>query len=107
MQRTVEAAGHFVALKDKYGHRDKPLIINMHMNHGVYITLPDKKVYMYERDFDTYMAAIDSFVQCCEEWIGDSDIKIALSERLRTASECNARCVLETKTKEALKQSVR
>ena len=183
VQRTVEAAGHFVALKDKYGNKDKSLTINMHMNHGVYITLPDKKVYMYERDFDTYMAAIDSFVQCCEEWIGDSDIKIAientdgftgyekkairrmllsdcfvltwdighskgtgekdvpfildnkdklrhfhihdgaqnpprnhlalgdgeiaLSERLRTASECNARCVLETKTKEALKQSVR
>jgi hypothetical protein len=24
-------------------------------NHGIYITLPDRKVQMYDRDFDTYM----------------------------------------------------
>lgn len=182
VRRTIDAAKQFLALKNKYGSDDAPLIINMHMNHGIYITLPDKKVQMYERDFDVYMASVRRFVECCEEWIGDSDIQIAientdgfreyeksaiefmlqsdrfvltwdighskatkeadepfilshkdklkhfhihdgketppknhlalgdgeidLAQRLKTADECNARRVLETKTIEALKHSV-
>ena len=182
VRRVVEVAKHFVLLKNKYGKIFRPLIINMHMHHGIYITLPDKKVQMYERDFDVYMEYISNFIQLCEQWIGDADIKIAientngfreyekkaiekmlqsdcfvltwdighskatkeidksfifahqdklshfhihdgsenpqrdhlalgdgeidLSERLNMAKDCNARCVLETKTIEALKQSV-
>jgi len=182
VRRTIEVAKHFVELKNKYGVEEQSLTINMHMHHGIYITLPDKKVQMYERDFDTYIAAFQEFVKLCEEWIGDADIKIAientdgfreyekqaietmlesdcfvltwdighskatkevdaafilahkdklkhfhihdgrenppknhlalgdgeinLSERLAMARECGARCVLETKTIEALKQSV-
>jgi sugar phosphate isomerase/epimerase len=138
---------------------------------------------MYDRDFDTYMQSFAVFRSCCEEWIGNSDIMIAventdgfreyekaaidyllespkfgltwdighskavgekdvpfilerqerlihfhihdgtekpprnhlalgsgeinLKERLHLAESRNARCVLETKTIEALKQSVR
>ena len=152
------------------------------MNHGIYITLPDKKVRMYERDFDTYMESFREFCAQCEEWIGDSDIRIVventdgfrdyekkaieyllqspcfgltwdighskacgetdvpfilehqeklmhfhihdgtenpaknhlalgngeidIADRLRLAESRNARCVLETKTIEALKKSV-
>ena len=36
--------------------------------------------------------------------LGDGEID--LIERLKIAKECNARCVLETKTIEALKKSV-
>ena len=147
-----------------------------------YITLPDRKVQMYDRDFDTYMKSFSVFREKCEEWIGDSDIMIAventdgfreyekkaiefllesqkfgltwdighskatgekdvpfimshkdhlihfhihdgsevpprnhlalgdgeidLKERLSLAEQRNARCVLETKTIEALKKSV-
>lgn len=182
VRRTIEVAKHFVELKNKYGKKEQPLIINMHMHHGIYITLPDKKVQMYERDFDVYMEYISQFVKVCEEWIGESDIQIAientngfreyekkaiesmlqsacfvltwdighskatkeidvpfvlkhkdklshfhihdgrenppkdhlalgdgetdLEERLNMAKMCNARCVLETKTVEALKKSV-
>ena len=182
VRRTIEVAKQFVALKDKYGKSEQPLILNMHMHHGIYITLPDKKVQMYERDFDVYMEYILAFVKLCEEWIGDADIQIAientngfreyekkaiekmlesrcfvltwdighskatkeidtpfihihkdklshfhihdggenppkdhlalgdgetdLSARLGMAKECNARCVLETKTVEALRRSV-
>ncbi len=153
----------------------------MHMHHGIYITLPDRKVQMYERNFETYIAAFRSFTELCEKWIGQSDIKIAientngfreyekravecmlekdcfvltwdighskatnekdvpfilqhknklkpfhthdgtenpprnhlslgdgeieLTERLKLADECNARCVIETKTIEALEKS--
>lgn len=152
------------------------------MHHGIYITLPDKKVQVYERDFDVYMEYISQFIKACEEWIGEADIQIAientngfreyekraiecmlesdcfvmtwdighskalgesdvpfildhkdklshfhihdgskkpqkdhlalgdgkidLAELLDMAKACNARCVLETKTIEALKKSV-
>lgn len=182
VHRTIEVATHFVELKNKYGKKEQPLTINMHMQHGIYITLPDKKVQMYERDFGIYREHFLHFIKKCEEWIGGSDIQIAientdgfheyekraiermlksdcfvwtwdighskaigesdvpfilsqkeklahfhihdgkenppenhlalgdgeidLAERLNMAKACNARCVLETKTIEALKKSV-
>lgn len=181
VRHTIEVAKQFVGLKDSCGESGKPLIVNMHMHHGIYITLPDKKVQMYERDFETYMAYFREFAKLCQEWIGQFDIKIAientsgfkeyekkaieymlekdcfvltwdighskatkeedvpfilqhknklkhfhihdgkenppknhlalgdgeiaLTERLNLAKECNARCVIETKTIDALKKS--
>ncbi|MBO7633296.1 MAG: sugar phosphate isomerase/epimerase [Lachnospiraceae bacterium] len=160
----------------------QPLTINMHMHHGIFITLPDRKVQMYDRDFDTYMHSFAVFRDKCEEWIGDADIRITventdgfreyekkaiefllespkfgltwdighskatgekdvpfilehrdrlihfhihdgkeqppknhlalgdgeidLADRLKLAEKSNARCVLETKTIEALRKSV-
>lgn len=78
VRRTIEVAKRFVELKNKYGKKEQPLTINMHMHHGIYITLPDKKVQMYERDFDVYMEHISKFTKACEEWIGDTDIQIAI-----------------------------
>lgn len=182
VRRTIEAAKYFVELKDKYGSKKQPVTITMHMHHGIFITLPDRKVQMYERNFEVYMAAFQSFINSCEEWIGGSDIKIAientdgfreyekraiesmlasgyfvltwdighskaakevdvpfilshrdklkhfhihdgrenpprnhlalgdgeidLTGRLEIAEECNARCVIETKTIDALRKSV-
>lgn len=182
IHRSIEAARKLICLRDRYGDRSQPLTLNMHMNHGIYITLPERKVQMYERDFDTYMKSFAAFRSLCEEWIGDSDIKIVientdgfwtyekqaieyllespmfgltwdighskaiqerdvpfirehqdrlihfhihdgsekpprnhlalgdgeidLADRLSLAESRNARCVLETKTIEALKQSV-
>lgn len=182
-RRSIEVAKKFLVLRDKYGDKSQPLTINMHMHHGIFITLPDRKVQMYERDFEVYMKSFEIFRNKCEEWIGDSDIKICventdgfkeyekkaikyllgspkfgitwdighskgikeidvpfilenkdrlihfhihdgkeeppknhlalgdgdinLNERLCLAKERNARCVLETKTIEALKKSVK
>ena len=182
VRRTIEVVGKFISLRDKYGDTGQPLTLNMHMNHGIYITLPDRKVQMYDRDFDTYMKSFEDFRTKCEKWIGDSDIRIVventdgfrdyekkaieyllkspvfgltwdighskatgekdvpfimehsehlmhfhihdgsenppknhlalgdgeidLDERLKLAENVNARCVLETKTIEALKKSV-
>ena len=78
VRRTIEVAKSFVELKNKYGKKEQPLTINMHMHHGIYITLPDKKVQMYERDFDIYMGYYLHFIKSCEEWIGDADIQIAI-----------------------------
>ena len=182
-RRTIEVAKRMLPLKNMFGNSDQSLTINLHMHHGMYITLPDKKVQMYDRDFAVYMEYFKIFREYCEKWIGDADIKIAIEntdgfrdyekkaieyllngscfvltwdighskaikeidvpfilehkdalkhfhihdgkenppknhlalgageidlvKRLEMAEKCNARCVLETKTIEALKESVR
>ena len=78
VRRTIEAAKKLLPLRDRFGDRSQPLTINMHMHHGIYITLPDRKVQMYERDFDTYMKSFERFRILCGEWIGENDIRIAV-----------------------------
>lgn len=56
----------------------KAPIINMHMNHGIHITLPDRKVQLYDRNFDEYMNAFRTFREICEESIGTGGIRIAV-----------------------------
>ncbi|MBO4864623.1 MAG: sugar phosphate isomerase/epimerase [Eubacterium sp.] len=78
VRRSIEVTKKLLFLRDKYGDDSQPLTLNMHMHHGIYITLPDRKVQMYDRDFDTYMNSFKAFRSLCEEWIGDSDIRIAV-----------------------------
>ena len=78
VRRTIEAAKKLLRLRDRYGDPSQPLVLNMHMNHGIYITLPDRKVQMYERDFDTYMKSFDTFRSKCEEWLDGADIIITI-----------------------------
>ena len=78
VRRTIAAARALLPLRDRFGGGARPLTLNMHMNHGIYITLPDRKVQMYERDFDHYMASFAAFRSLCGEWIGDSPIRIAI-----------------------------
>lgn len=78
VKRTIEAAKKLMPLRDKYGEESQSFIINMHMHHGIYITLPDRKVYMYDRDFDDYFESFRKFRALCEEWIGASDIIVSI-----------------------------
>lgn len=78
VRRTVAVAKRLLPLRDRFGDGNQPLTVNMHMHHGIYITLPDRKVQMYDRNFDTYIQAFRRFRALCEEWIGDSDIRIAV-----------------------------
>jgi len=78
VRRTVETAKKLLPLRDMFGDRTQPLTVNMHMHHGIHITLPDRKVSMYDRNFDVYMSCFRSFRERAEEWIGGSDIKIAV-----------------------------
>ena len=78
VRRTIEVAKKLLPLRDRFGDAAQPLTLNMHMHHGIFITLPDKKVQMYERDFDTYIKSFTEFKTLCENWIGDSDIKIVV-----------------------------
>ena len=78
VRRTILVAEALLPLRDRFGDSDQPLTVNMHMHHGIFITLPDRKVQMYDRDFDTYMRVFGSFRALCEEWIGDSDVRIVI-----------------------------
>lgn len=53
-------------------------IINMHMNHGIHITLPDRKVQLYEQYNEHYMEDMKRFRDLCEKHIGIEDIKISI-----------------------------
>ncbi len=53
-------------------------ILNMHMNHGVHFTLPDKKVKLFEQYKDNYLESIIRFRDRCEKAVGDDDISICI-----------------------------
>lgn len=78
VQRTIEVAKKLICLRDRYGDISQHLVLNMHMNHGIYITLPDQKIQMYERNFDTYKSSYLLFRKLCEKWIGSADIVISI-----------------------------
>ena len=59
VRRSIEALKKLLPLSGCFGDPDRPLIINMHMNHGIYVTLPDRKAQLYERDFDVYMRSFE------------------------------------------------
>ena len=78
VRRTVAVAKELLPLRDRYGDPSQPLTINMHLHHGIFITLPDRKVQMYERDRDRYLAACRRFRDLCGEWIGNAPLMIAV-----------------------------
>lgn len=78
VRRTVAAVQRLAGLRDRFAGDSRPLTLNMHMNHGIHITLPDRKVQMYDRDFDAYMRSFFEFRSLCEAWIGDSDQMIVI-----------------------------
>ena len=78
VRRTIATARKLLPLRDRFGDGSQPLTVNMHMHHGIYITLPDRKVQMYERDFGPYIRSFEVFRARCEEWIGDSDVMITV-----------------------------
>lgn len=78
VKRTLAAAKKLLPLRDRYGDTSQPFIVNMHMNHGIYITLPDRKVQLYDRDFEVYFHSFVKFRALCEEWIGDLPIVVSI-----------------------------
>lgn len=53
-------------------------IVNMHFPHGVYITLPDRKVYLYNQYEAEYTAALLEFRTLCEEALNGTTTRIAI-----------------------------
>jgi sugar phosphate isomerase/epimerase len=72
--------GHLMRCIDtiRWGSENGVWLINLHLNPGIYFTLPDKKVWVYERYLDQYISALrDSLLRLSNE-AADHDIKICL-----------------------------
>lgn len=53
-------------------------IVNMHFPHGVYITLPDRRVYIYESYAEEFNAALNDFRALCEDALEGTNTRIAI-----------------------------
>lgn len=75
VRHTVDVAKRFLCLLED---KNLPMFINMHMHQGIHIILPDSRVQMHERDFNSYINSLEAFHSKCEDWIGDSNIRIVI-----------------------------
>ena len=53
-------------------------IVNMHLPKGVYITLPEEKVYLYQRYAAEYALAAESLCAVCERMLAGSGVRVAI-----------------------------
>lgn len=53
-------------------------IVNMHFPRGVYITLPDRKVYLYDKYRSEFYAALRDFRSLCEDALQGTSTRIAI-----------------------------
>ena len=53
-------------------------IVNMHFPHGVYVTLPDRRVYMYEACEADFQVNMEEFRQMCEEVLSGTSTCISI-----------------------------
>lgn len=53
-------------------------VINMHLQKGVYVTLPSGVVLLTDAYREDYLARVREFIALCEEEIGEAQLKIAI-----------------------------
>lgn len=53
-------------------------IVNMHFPHGVYITLPDRRVFLYDRYDAEFHIQLAEFRAMCEELLSGTSTRIAI-----------------------------
>lgn len=53
-------------------------VINMHLSSGVYFTLPQRQMYLFEQYQERYLQQIRAFRAVCEAKIGSSQVRICV-----------------------------
>ena len=53
-------------------------VLNMHLAQGVYFTLPDRKVFLFEEYLDQYLRSICLFRDKCEKMIEPGNVRICV-----------------------------
>ena len=53
-------------------------IVNIHFPHGIYMTLPDKRVYLYDARAEVFQASLAEFRAMCEEALQGTSTRIAI-----------------------------
>jgi len=62
----------------RWGSRHGVFLINLHLNPGVYFTLPDRKVWVYERYLDEYVESLNGSLSRLSSLAESLDIRICL-----------------------------
>ena len=62
----------------KAAHEMGAPLLNMHMNHGINVTLPDRKVRLFGEYREVYLTAIRRFRKMCEDVAGDFGVKVCV-----------------------------
>ncbi len=53
-------------------------MLNMHLDPGVWFTLPEKRLYLFQKYEEDYLRKLQLFRQACEKAIGTANIKICV-----------------------------
>ena len=69
-------------------------ILNMHLNSGTYITLPNKKVYLYEEEYDEYSENVLNAMEYLSPKLVDSNIYLCI-ENTGNFSNIKTKVLLE------------
>ena len=72
------AEGYFRTVREtiELARRLEIPVLNMHLSRGVHFTLPDRKVFLFDRYREEYLRGIRAFRDMCAEAIGSAPIKI-------------------------------
>lgn len=70
----VQTALEAIALARRHGMP----IVNLHLNNGVYFSLPQRKAYLFEAYNGMYRTALRAFRDRCEEAAGGSGIRLCV-----------------------------
>lgn len=76
--RVADAYRHTVFGTIDLAKRMDVVILNMHMAAGVWFTLPDKRVYLFDTYRDRYLEKLKLFREQCHKAIGGSGIRICV-----------------------------
>ena len=71
---------YFEVMRDniRFAKELKIPVINIHLQKGVYVTLPGKVILLTDVYREEYMKRVREFIAMCEAEIGDADLKIAI-----------------------------
>lgn len=78
VRRTIEVAKILEPLNEKYGDASQPFTLNLHMLHGIYVTLPEKKVWLNQKMKSEYLKNFREFRDWITDRIGGRNIQIAI-----------------------------
>lgn len=53
-------------------------VLNMHLSRGIYFTMPDRKIFLFDKYSEQYLHSILNFRNECEAAIGRSQMKICI-----------------------------
>ncbi len=62
----------------RWGAKNGVFLLNLHLNPGVFFTLPDRKVWVYERYLDLYVDSLNHSLSRLSSLATELDIKICL-----------------------------